>query len=396
VCKLLWGKQALSNYRWAVLFACFLAFVAYAFSFQSMPPLLVRVADEFDVSEVQVGLLMSIAVIPGIVLALPTGFIVNRYGFRRLGFVSTLLVAAGSLITAFADSFALALLGRFVLGVGGAFIVVGTPTVVSQWFDRKDLGKAMGFYSTNMPVAVILAFPTATFLAQSYNDWHYPFYVGTLLAVIVAFAFAFVVREGPLRDERGHARTADVRRAIENSEVWKASLVWMFFNAAAIAYLSWAKTLFEAFKGLPPLEASFFASVLMYAAVFLVPVFGWASDKTGRQKPFLVAGSIAMAVALIVTSYASGVSLFVSVVILGITAATVPPVVMTIPSQNLPPSLAGTAFSIVTLCQNIGIAFSAPYAGYLIQVTRDMNATFLGISLLSFAAAAVALTLKAR
>ena len=386
----------MSNYRWAVLFACFLAFVAYAFSFQSMPPLLSRVAGEFNISEAQAGLLMSIAVIPGIVLALPTGFIVNRYGFRRLGFVSTLLVAAGSLITAFADSFALVLLGRFVLGVGGAFIVVGTPAVISQWFDRKDLGKAMGFYSTNMPVAVILAFPTATFLAQSSNDWHYPFYVGTLLAVIVAFAFAFVVREGPLRGEKREAGVAGVRHAIGNSEVWKASLVWMFFNAAAIAYLSWAKTLFEVFKGLPPLEASFFASVLMYAAVFLVPVFGWASDKTGRQKPFLVAGSIAMAVALIATSYASGVSLLVSVIILGITAATVPPVVMTIPSRNLPPSLAGTAFSIVTLCQNIGIAFSAPYAGYLIQVTRDMTATFLGISLLSFAAAAVALTLKAR
>jgi MFS family permease len=61
---------------------------------------------------------MSIAVVPGIVLALPTGFIVNRYGFRLLGFMSTLLVAVGSLITASANSFALALLGRFVLGVG--------------------------------------------------------------------------------------------------------------------------------------------------------------------------------------------------------------------------------------------------------------------------------------
>jgi predicted MFS family arabinose efflux permease len=310
--------------------------------------------------------------------------------------MSTLLVAVGSLITASANSFALALLGRFVLGVGGAFIVVGTPAVVSQWFDRKDLGKAMGFYSINMPVATILAFPAATFLAQGYNDWHFPFYVSTLLAIVVAVVFALVVREGPLRDEKGHAQTSDIRRAIRNSEVWKASLVWMLFNAAAIAYLSWAKTTFESFKGVPPLEASFLASVLMYAAVFLVPVFGWASGKIGRTKPFLVAGSIAMAVALIATSYAYGLSLLASVIVLGITAATVPPVVMTIPSQNLPPSLAGTAFSIVTLCQNVGIAFSAPYAGYLIQATGNITGTFFGISLLSFSAAAVALTLKAR
>jgi predicted MFS family arabinose efflux permease len=386
----------LSGYRWIVLFSCFLAFVAYAFVFQSMPPLLSQVAVEFNISEAQAGLLMSLAVIPGIVLALPVGFIVTRYGFRLLGFISTLLVAVGSLITALADTFTVALLGRFVLGVGAVFVVVGTPAIISQWFDRKDLGKAMGFFATNMPVATVLAFPVSTVLAQSYNDWHYPFYVGTLFAVVIAFALVLVIREGPFGGEMVRAGVSGVRRTIGNSEVWKASLVWMFFNGAAIAYLSWAKTLFESYKGLPSLEASLFASVLMYAAMFFVPIFGWASDKTGKKKPFLVWGPVAMAVALIVTSYASGVTLLASVIMLGITAAIVPPVVMTIPSENLPPNLSGTAFSIVTLCQNVGIAFAAPYAGYLIQSTRDVAATFFGISLLSLAAAVIALTMKAK
>jgi len=361
-----------------------------------MPPLLSDAAAEFNISEAQAGLLMSLAVIPGIILALPAGFAVNRYGFRFLGFVSTLLVAAGSLITSLADSFSLALLGRFVLGIGGAFIVVGTPALISQWFDRRDMGKAMGFFAANMPVATVLAFPVSTVLAQSYNDWHYPFYVGTLLAVIIAFVFALVAREGPLRAKRTQAGVTGIKSALGNSEVWKAGLVWMFFNGAAIAYLSWAKVLFESYKGLPSLEASIFASVLMYAAVFFVPIFGWASDKTARRKLFLVGGSTAMAVVLVLTSYASGVTLLASVIVLGITAAIVPPVVMTIPSQNLPPDLSGTGFGIVTLCQNVGIAFAAPYAGYLIQATEDITATFFGISLLSLAAAAIALTMKTK
>jgi predicted MFS family arabinose efflux permease len=254
----------------------------------------------------------------------------------------------------------------------------------------------MGFYATNMPVATILAFPVATIVAQSYNDWHYPFYVGALLAVVIAFVFVLVVREGPLRNRVEGSGAAEVRRALGNSEVWKASLVWMFFNGAAIAYLSWAKTLFESYKGLPSVEASVFASVLMYAAVFFVPIFGWASDKTARKKLFLVGGSVAMAVTLVATSYASGMTLLPSVIMLGVTAAVVPPVVMTIPSQNLPPNLSGTGFSMVTLCQNIGIAFAAPYAGYLIQATGNITTTFFGISLLSLAAAAVALTMKAK
>lgn len=385
-----------SGYRWAVLFACFLTFVAFAFVFQLMPPLLSTVGENFGVSPADAGLLMSMAVIPGIFLAIPVGLIVNKYGFRLIGFVSTLVVAAGSLTTALANSFATALLGRFILGIGGAFIIVGMPTIIPQWFSHKDMGKAMGFYGTNMPIATITAFPISAIILQNSGDWHIPFYLGTVVALVIALVFAAVIREGPLKGKAESLGKNEIAQAVTNAEVWKASLVWMLFNTTAIAYLSWANPLFQQFKGLDPLSASLMASVLMYAAVIVVPIFGSASDKSGRKKPFMVAGSVAMALALIATSYASGTALLPTVIVLGIAAGTVPGIVMTIPPQSLPPNLAGTAFSIITLCQNVGITLSAPLAGYLIQTTGSLTLTFFGISLFAFAAAVVSLTLKTR
>jgi len=383
------------NYRWAVLFASFFTFVAFAFVFQLMPPLLKDISKDFGLGEAQSGLLMSMVMVPGIFLALPAGLFINRYGFRTLGFLSTVLVALGSLTTALANTFVTALLGRFILGVGGAFIIVGMPTVIPQWFSHKDLGKAMGIYGTNMPVATITAFPAATVLAQNF-DWHYPFYVGTVVALATAIIFAVIVREGPLKSEHKTIEAEEVKRAAWNTEVWKASLVWMFFNTTAIAFLSWAPKLFQDFKGLEPFQASILASVLMYAAVMFVPVFGWASDKSGRRKPFLVAGSILMALAIIATAYAFDLILLFCVIALGVAAAMVPPIVMTIPAESLPSNLAGTGFSIVTLCQNIGITLSAPLAGYLIQTTQSLPLTFFGISLFAFAGAITALTLKTK
>jgi len=385
-----------SNYRWAVLFVSFLTFVAFAFVFQMMPPLLGTIQQDFGVSEAEAGLLMSMAVVPGIFLALPIGLVVNKYGFRLLGFLSTVLVAVGSLTTALANAFATVLLGRFILGVGGAFIIVGMPTVIPQWFSHKDLGKAMGIYGTNMPAATITAFPISAILAQNFNDWHYPFYVGTAVALVIAVVFAVVIREGPLKGERKPIGTEEVKGAVKNREVWKASLVWMFFNTTAIAFLSWAPKWFHEFKGLEPLDASLLANVLMYAAVIFVPLFGWASDRSHRKKPFMVVGSIVLALALIATAYASDFSLILTVVVLGIAAATVPPIVFTIPPESLPSNLAGTAFSIVTLCQNIGITLSAPLAGYLRQTTQSLPMTFFGISLFAFAAAVTAFTEKTR
>jgi len=360
-----------------------------------MPPLLKTVKSDFDVNDTQAGLLMSMVMLPGIFLALPAGLIINKYKFRTIGFLSLILVAVGSLTTALAGVFSIALVGRFILGVGGAFIVVGTPTLIPQWFSRKDLGKAMGFFGTNMPFATVLAFPVATVLATDFG-WRFLFYLGTISALAVAFVFAIVVKEGPLKSQHSTIEVSEVKQAIKSVEIWKVSLVWMFFNVTALAFLSWAPTLFQDFKGLEPFTASLLASVLMYAALVFVPIFGWASDKVGRRKSFLVFGSVLLALTLIVSTYAFDFGLLLCVIVLGVAAAMIPPIVMTIPPQNLPPHLTGTGFSIVTLCQNIGVTLSAPLAGYLIQTAHSLSLTFMGLSLFAFAGAITALTLKTK
>ena len=90
--------------------------MVYAFAFQLVPPILSSLQSYFGVDEAQAGLLMSMAVIPGIFLALPAGLLVDKCGFRSIGFLSIISVSVGNLVTALANSFAVALLGRFILG----------------------------------------------------------------------------------------------------------------------------------------------------------------------------------------------------------------------------------------------------------------------------------------
>ena len=384
-----------SSYRWAVLFAAFLAFVAFAYIFQIMPSLADFVKQDFAIDDAQFGLLSTVVMVPGIFIALPFGLAVNKYGFRTLGFLSTILAAVGGLITAVSPNYTIAILGRVILGIGGAFIIVGTPSLIPQWFSHRESGKAMGIFSANMPVATIIAFPTALILADTYG-WRYAFYVGSAAAVVAGVIFFVTAKEGPLKSKQTTMQWKDVKLAFRNVQVWKVSVIWMFFNATAIAFLTFAPTLFETFKDLEPLDARILASVLMYAAAVFVPIFGWISDKSGRRKPYMIAGGVLLGLALNAASYASGFSLVLSVTILGIAAAMVPPLVMAVTADSLPSSLAGTGFSIVTFCQNIGIAASGPIAGYILQTTGRLDSTFLGISVFAFAAAAIATTLRSK
>jgi len=381
-----------SKYRWIVLFASFYAFVTFAFALQIVPPLLKSVINEFGVSHAEAGLSMSMVVFPGIFLGIPAGILADRYGVKLAGSVSTVVIALGCFITAIANSFSVFLAGRLILGIGGAFIITATP-LISQWFSRKEMGKAMGIYGTNMPVASVVAFPLASLLMLSYG-WRYPFYVSTAIAILNVATFTLMVKQGPYRPD--HNEAVDPLRALRNVEIWKVGVTWLLFNAAAISFTTWAPKIFEDFKNMNPFYASLLASVLMLAAIPCVPLFGWISDKLGRRRLLMIIGSALMAGAFIAVAYTSATSMTVSIAALGITAAMVPPMVMALSPEILGPSLAGTGFGIVAICLNIGIALAPPIVGLLIDTTQSLALVFSAMALFSAMGAIVAITLRTR
>ena len=384
--------QITPRYRWAVLFATVLAFTMYAFALQSVPPLLQQFQAIFNIDAATAGLLMSMVVLPGIVLAIPAGILIGKYSFRKLGFISTLTIGIGSLAIAVSASFPGALLGRFIIGLGGGLLSVGAPSIVPQWFEHKEMGKAMSVFAVGMPAGTVAAFFTAPFLAQSFG-WQSLFYAGALASTVSALFFWSVAREGPLKGN-STAKISDALQAITNREVLKASLIWMFFNMAAIGFLTWTPDLFVTFKGLTLVTASVFSSLIMISIFFFAPIFGFASDRVGRRKPFIIANLMLMALSLYVITYLNGTALAVSIIILGAVASGVPPLVMAITAQTLPPKLASMSFSSITLWQNIGIALIAPILGYLIGVTNSLSLIFLALTIFTLIGALVAFTLR--
>jgi len=382
-----------SRYRWVVLFASFYAFVTFAFALQLVPPLMRPIIQEFNVSHAQAGLLMSMAVIPGIFLAIPAGMLVDRYGVRLTGSMSTILIALGCFITAISGSFDTVLVGRLILGVGGAFIATAMPAIIPQWFRPDELGKAMGIYGINMPLASVIAFPSASILVLTYG-WRYPFYIGTAMAILNIITFVLLVKEGPLKHEQEGGFT--VHQALKSVETWKVGIVWLLFNAAALSFTTWSPKVFEDFKGMGPIYASFLASILMWAAMPCVPFFGWISDRIGKRRPLMVIGSALMAGAFAAVAYTSDMALIASIVALGVTAALVPPMVMALPPEILGSALAGTGFGIVAICLNTGIALAPPFIGFLIDTTGSPTLSFVGMALFSAIGAIVAYTLKTK
>ncbi|MFQ5836229.1 MAG: nitrate/nitrite transporter [Candidatus Bathyarchaeia archaeon] len=385
------GEGERPRYRWAILFTSLYAFVAYAFAFQAAPPLIPSIKVEFNIlSDAEAALLMSIVLVPGIFLSLPAGLFVERYGVRRVGFASLVCIVLGCFVTATANSFIMVLAGRLILGLGGTFVIPAAPAIITQWFTRQELGKAMGIYGICMPVATVVAFPSASVSMLAYG-WRFPFYISLVVGVTAAAVFAVVAKEGPFAE---HKSKASARQALGNFEIWKVGIVWLFFNAAALSFITWAPKLFETYKGMSKVYASFLASLLMWAAIFCVPIYGWMSDRTGRRKSFAVVGSSLMTLVFVALAYSSNLALVASIVALGVTAAMVPPIVSILPAEILGPSLASVGFGITGICLSVGAAAAQPLIGFLLDVTKSYAFSLLGMAALSAVGAIVAYTLK--
>jgi len=273
---------------------------------------------------------MSVVLIPGLLLSIPLILIMDRYGTKLIVLVSLLFVIFGSALSGIADSYQTILMGRLILGIGVAVIMTATPTIISWWFPKKELGKAMGIFAINMPLAMIVAFPTASVFSQTLG-WRFLFYLSAGMGVIITVTFAITIKEGPLKEKK----TTSLRQAIRSIEIWKSGIICFFFQASILSFITWAPTLLEKFRGISSLQAGLMTSLISWIALIFVPLTGFASDKLGKRKIFIVTGAALMSLAFIAVSLTTDALQLASIIVLGISSAMIPPIIQTLPSEIL-------------------------------------------------------------
>ena len=206
-------------------------------------------------------------------------------------------------------------------------------------------------------------------------------------------SFAIVIKEGPFAQQKARWTMGE---ALRNFEIWKVGLIWMFFQAAALSFITWSPTLLEAFQNVPKIQASFLATLIMWVSLFCVPIYGYLSDRAGKLKLFIIVGGPLMASAYLVLAFTPSPLLAASILLIGITSATIPPIVAILPPEVLGPRMAGVGFGVTGMCASIGGALAQPLIGFILDSTRSYVLCFLWMALFPAFAAIVAYTLRTR
>jgi MFS transporter, ACDE family, multidrug resistance protein len=165
----------------------------------SVTPAFPQIQDEFGISSAQVGLLITVFTLPGILLTPVAGVLSDRYGRRKVLVPSLFLFGVAGVACALATDFGLLLVLRILQGVGAAALGAINVTTIGDLYSGRRRTEALGYNSSVLSVGTA-SYP-AIGGALALLGWYYPFAL-PLLAVPVALLVLFSLRNPEPHNEQ--------------------------------------------------------------------------------------------------------------------------------------------------------------------------------------------------
>ncbi|HTO09923.1 MAG TPA: MFS transporter [Candidatus Binatia bacterium] len=340
--------------RWVALALVFVTRSTMGVQFQALASVAPLLMSDLGLSYAQVGWLIGIYMLPGMLLAFPGGVIGQRFGERRLVLIGLALMVAGSVLTAFAGGFATAVAGRLVSGIGAVLMNILLPKLVADWFEGKEIATAMAVVLTSWPVGLGLATATLGGLAAG-TSWRRALLVTAALAG-VGFVLMLLFREAP-------RASAPVRARLEAREVRlgiAGGFAWGCFNASLVTIIAFGPGLLMA-RGMALGDAGYVVSLAIWLTMISVPLGGVLSDRLGRPALVIVLGSLVAAGATLLLPVWSHAVLAFAVV--GLAVGPPPGPLMSLVPRAVAPERVTSTFGVFYTVFYLMMALTQPVAG---------------------------------
>ncbi len=160
-----------------------------------IPPLLLHsstlaipnIAAELRLTAETISWFTLINVLANALFVLPAGKFADIYGRRRVFCVGVVLLTLACLLSGRANSEYVLLLGRFLQGIGGAFIFGSALPLVNGIPQEHQKAKLMGMYLSVCYLGVVLG-PLFGGVVLEHLHWRWTFYIPAIILFVIAIA----------------------------------------------------------------------------------------------------------------------------------------------------------------------------------------------------------------
>lgn len=402
-----------------LLFASLLTFGSY-FAYDIIGAIAPTLIEQLGAERGTVGGFYTAYSVAAILAVLIGGFLIDRLGTRIASLLFSILVVCGAALVAIAPSVTVLMIGRFIFGAGSEPLVVAQSAILARWFKGKELALAFGIALTVSRLGTVFSFNMGELIASRFGGYR--------AALVTAVAFCIVSLLANLvyilLDRRG-ARAlglddAGVEEKIVFSDIrhfgpsfWYVTLLCVTFYSAIFPFTALSTDFFADKWGVPRVAeatggflyqafnnfmhmfstAGGLSSIIIFASMVCAPFAGHLVDRFGKRATLMIVGSLVMIPSHLVMGltklYPVWPMIALGVAFVLVPAAMWPSVPLIVKKEHV-----GTAFGLMTMIQNIGLAAFPYFNGALRDRTHDYTASMIMFAGLGFVGLIFALLLK--
>jgi MFS family permease len=348
--------------RWVALVLLSLAMFGNYYVYDTIAPVADLLTSQLGFNDEQIGLLYSTYSWAAVLVLLAGGVVIDRFGTKRSILLFAVITTAAGVLTAVSSDFHVMATGRFLLGVGAEPLIVAVTTALAKWFKGKELSFAFGLNLTIARLGSVAADNSPTWARAWYSGWQPPLQIGAILgATCVAAGVLYWMLESRVarRYQLGSAGGTDklVLRDLFafGKSYWYVVALCLAFYSAIFPFRSFAIKFFMDGRGVSREAAGALNSVLPLAAMFATPLFGLLADRIGHRALLMALGSATLIPVYLMMVYTSA-PLWLVIVFMGIAFSLIPAVMWPSVAYLVPEGRLGTAYALMTLVQQVGLA----------------------------------------
>jgi MFS family permease len=349
-------------FRWVVLIMISLAMFGNYYIYDCISVLADVLKAQLNFSDSNIGLLNAIYSVPNIFMVLIGGIIIDYIGTKKATFLFSGLCLIGAIVTAVTGILEVMAVGRLIFGIGAESLIVAVTTAIAKWFKGKELSFAFGVNLTIARLGSFTALNSPTVIGDLYQNWQYPLFVSVgfgVICVLGAVLYWIMESRAESRYTLGIKTQPD---KIVFSDLKSFGISYWFIVAICVTFYSGIFP-FQTFAVKYFIEAhsvsrelgGFLSSMLTAFAMIFTPLFGLMVDKIGKRSLFMMFGSMLLIPVYLILAFTK-ISLFVPMAMMGIAFSLIPAVMWPSVAYIVNEKKLGTAYGLMTLVQNIGLA----------------------------------------
>ncbi len=379
--------------RWTIAFLLGLGVLVNYFDRVNLTVSHDALCSEFNISDVTFGFLLGAYNWTYALCQLPSGVLLDRFGVRRVGIVSTLLWSIASFAAAITRGIGGFFAARFLLGVGEAPTFPANAKAIGYWFPPQERSLATSLFDGAAKFSPAIGVPLIG-LMLLHIGWRLSF-AATGLISFLYFLLFFAMYHDPknkwssrsdtLIGADGSIGRVSLGYLVRRRKVIGLALGFGSYNYVFYLFLTWLPVYLSRalhidlahsfmYTGLPWLIAT--AGDLLVGGWLVDALIrrGWNADHVRRT--VLICGT-AMGLGILGAAHAhtpAQALFWISVSIGGLSAAA--PVGWSVPSLIAPGDSVGSVGGIMNLSNQISGIAAPVVTGYLVNGKQSFAAAF--------------------